>query len=107
MIPEMDRRQEQELRTWATALTGANEPDRKAMGRAILMLLGQIESLRTELERSAAEAPPPPPPPAAAEEPAAAVQEESTETIAVYDAAAQGLRGRLRIPHRPRSTDAE
>jgi hypothetical protein len=101
MIPAMDRRQEQELRSWATALAGAHEADRKAMGRAILMLLGQIESLRSELERAAAEPAPPP-----AEEPAGTVQEESTETIAVYDAA-PNLLGRLRIPHRPKSTDAD
>jgi hypothetical protein len=100
MIPAMDPRQEQELRTWATALTGAQEADRKAMGRAILMLLGQIESLRGELDRAAAEPPGPPP----VEEPVAAAQEESTETIAVYDAA-PGVRGRLRLPHRSKSTD--
>jgi hypothetical protein len=104
MIPAMDPRQEQELRTWANALAGAQEADRKAMGRAILMLLGQIESLRAELDRAAAE--PPPAPPAPAEEPAGTVQDESTETIAVYDAA-PNLLGRLRIPHRPKSTDAD
>jgi hypothetical protein len=105
MIHMMDPRQEQELRTWATALAGAQEADRKAMGRAILMLLGQIDSLRAELDRAAAE-PPPPPPAAPAEEPAGAEREESTETIAVYDAA-PGLLGRLRMPHRPKSTDAD
>jgi len=105
MIPAMDRRQEDELRAWATALTRAQEADRKAMGRAILMLLGQIESLRSELDRAAAE-PPAPPPAAPAEEPAATAEEESTETISVYDAA-PNLLGRLRIPHRPKSTDAE
>lgn len=99
MMPEMDSRQEQELRTWAKALAGAPQADRKAMGRAILMLLGQIESLRAELDRAAE------PPPAPAEEPAEARREESTETIAVYDAA-PGLRGRLRLPHRPKSGDA-
>lgn len=105
MISAMDRRQEDELRTWATALTGAQEADRKAMGRAILMLLGQIESLRSELDRAAAE-PPAPPPAAPAEEPAGTAAEESTETIAVYDAA-PNLLGRLRMSHRPKSTDAE
>jgi hypothetical protein len=102
----VDRRQEHELRAWATALTSAREADRKAMGRAILMLLGQIESLRSELDRAVAEPPPPPPSPAPAEEPAATGPEESTETIAVYDAV-PGLRGRLRIPHRPKSPDAD
>jgi hypothetical protein len=102
MIPLMDPEQEQELRTWATALTRAGQADRKAMGRAILMLLGQIESLRAELDRAAAE---PQPAPAPEVEPAP-VQEESTETIAVYDTA-PGLRGRLRLPHRPRHTDAD
>ena len=102
----MDRRQEHELRTWATALTRAQETDRKAMGKAILMLLGQIDSLRAELDRVAAEPPAPPPPPPPADEPVATRLEESTETIAVYDAAAR-LRSRLRLPHRPRSPDTD
>ncbi len=102
MIPGMDRRQEQELREWATALTGAQEADRKAMGRAILMLLGQVESLRAELDRAAAE---PPPEPAPAEDPPAAGQDEPTDTIAVYEGATSGLRGLLRMPHRPRTPD--
>jgi hypothetical protein len=106
MIPAMDRRQEDELRAWATALTRAQEADRKAMGRAILMLLGQIESLRSQLDRAAPEPPASPPPaPAETEKPAGA-EDESTETISVYDAA-PNLLARLRIPHRQKSTDAE
>jgi hypothetical protein len=104
MIPAMDRRQEQELRDWATALTRADEADRKAMGRAILMLLGQIESLRAELDRAAA--PPPPPPTPVAEQPVPSLPDEATETLAVYPAE-PGLRGRLRLPHRQKSTDAD
>jgi hypothetical protein len=106
MIPVMDPRQEHELRTWANALTRAEQADRKAMGRAILMLLGQIESLRAELDRAAAEPVPAPPAPAPAEAPAGPELEESTETIAVYDAV-PGRRGRLRMPHRPKSPDAD
>jgi hypothetical protein len=102
MIPEMDRTQEQELREWANALTAAREADRKAMGRAILMLLGQVESLRAELDRAAAA---PPPQTAPAEEPPAAEQDEPTDTIAVYEGATSGLRGLLRMPHRPKSPD--
>lgn len=102
MMHGMDRRQEHELRAWANALTRAHETDRKAMGKAILMLLGQIDSLRAELDRVAAE----PPASVPAEEPAGTGVEESTETIAVYDAAAK-LRGRLRLPHRAKSPDTD
>jgi hypothetical protein len=104
MIPVMDPRQEQELRAWAKALTRTREADRKAMGRAILMLLGQIDSLRAELDRAAE-------PPVAAtpqavtpDEPARTALDESTETLAVYDTGVR-RRDRLRIPGRQRDAD--
>ena len=90
----MDPDQEGELRTWAAALSEAEEPDRKAMGRAILMLLGQIESLRTELECSPAEAP------SQAEEAVAGAElppnEPTAEPLAVYDSSAGGVRRWIR-----------
>jgi hypothetical protein len=54
----MDVEQERELLKWAASLTEAAEPERRAMGKAILMLRDQIESLRAELERRSAEEPP-------------------------------------------------
>ena len=58
MMPgvEHEREQELELRRWAVSLAGAGEADRRAMGKAILMLLERIDSLRAELERRPAEA---------------------------------------------------
>lgn len=47
----MEREQERELRQWAIALSEAAERQQRAMGRAILMLLGQIDSLRVELDQ--------------------------------------------------------
>ena len=46
----VEREQERELRQWAIALSGAVEPERRAMGRAILMLLEQVDSLQAELQ---------------------------------------------------------
>ena len=46
-----EREQERELRRWAVGLAGAREADRRATGKAILMLLERIDSLRAELER--------------------------------------------------------
>ncbi|HEX5249853.1 MAG TPA: hypothetical protein VFW14_09325 [Gaiellales bacterium] len=48
---EHEREQERELRRWAVGLAGAREADRRATGKAILMLLERIDSLRAELER--------------------------------------------------------
>jgi hypothetical protein len=45
----MDDRQQQELRRWAEQLAAAADAERRAMGRAILMLLAQIETLQAEL----------------------------------------------------------
>jgi hypothetical protein len=52
---EREQEQERELRKWAVALADAREADRRAMGRAILMLLERIDGLRAELERRPAE----------------------------------------------------
>ena len=98
MIPRMEREQEQEreLRQWAAALAGASEADRRAMGRAILMLLERIDGLRAELERRPAE------PEAAAEAPAAEAEAEAApEADADEDTMVVGLRERLRaVTHR-------
>jgi hypothetical protein len=57
---DVEREQERELRQWAIALSGAAEPERRAMGRAILMLLDRVDSLQAELHgRSSAPEPKP------------------------------------------------
>lgn len=45
----MDDVQERELRQWGEALADSSDSERRAMGKAILMLLDQIESLKTSL----------------------------------------------------------
>ncbi len=97
---EQEREQEQELRRWAVGLAGAGVADRRAMGRAILMLLDRIDSLRSELERRppeavAAEAPEPVAEPEPA--PVADADPDAEDTMVV------GLRERLRaVTHRTR-----
>jgi hypothetical protein len=97
---EREREQERELRRWAGALADAGAADRRAMGRAILMLLDRIDSLRAELDRRPAEA-------VAAEEPEP-VAETEPEPVAGADPDAEdtmvvGLRERLRaVTHRSR-----
>jgi hypothetical protein len=49
----VEREQERELRQWAIALSGAAEPERRAMSRAILMLLDRVDSLQAELDERA------------------------------------------------------
>jgi hypothetical protein len=46
----VDHVEEHELRAWADALCASADSERRAMGKAILMLLGQIETLKGELE---------------------------------------------------------
>ena len=99
---EREREQERELRRWAGALADAGAADRRAMGRAILMLLDRIDSLRAELDRRPAEAEA-----VAAEEPEP-VAETEPEPVADADPDAEdtmvvGLRERLRaVTHRSR-----
>jgi hypothetical protein len=95
---EREREQERELRRWAVGLSDARDADRRAMGRAILMLLERIDGLRAELDRR-------PPEPAMAPEIPAPVPE--TEAAAVpeadpdEDTMVVGLRERLRaVTHR-------
>ena len=45
----MDDVQERELRQWGEALAESSDSERRAMGKAIVMLLDQIESLKTSL----------------------------------------------------------
>ncbi len=45
----MDDDQERELRQWGEALAESSDSERRAMGKAIVMLLDQIESLKTSL----------------------------------------------------------
>ena len=97
---EHEREQERELRRWAVALAGAREADRRATGKAILMLLERIESLRAELERRPLEVAVP----AAEPEPVAQAEPEAVaETDPDEDTMVVGLRERLRaVTHRSR-----
>jgi hypothetical protein len=45
----VDDRQQQELRDWGSRLAAASDAERRAMGRAILMLLAHIEALQAKL----------------------------------------------------------
>lgn len=97
---EHEREQERELRRWAVGLVGAREADRRATGKAILMLLERIDSLRAELERRPVEVAVPEvePEPAAEAEP-----EPVAETDPDEDTMVVGLRERLRaVTHRSR-----
>jgi hypothetical protein len=95
---EREREQERELRRWAAALADAREADRRAMGRAILMLLERVDGLRAELERRPAEpvvAPEAPVPEAEAAAAGAPEVDPDEDTMVV------GLRERLRaVTHR-------
>lgn len=94
----MESEHERELRQWADALAGAAEAERRAMGRAILMLLDRIERLRAELELERA-APPAQPPPADPEATDPAVTEQATGELPAAepdkDKTVAGLRERL------------
>ena len=86
----MDSEQERQLREWARVLGGANEPDRRAMGRAIMMLLDQIEALRAELARR------PPASEAEVVQDAGPAVELPADTMPLGDTIATGFRDRLR-----------
>ena len=97
---EQEREQERELRRWAVGLAGAQEADRRATGKAILMLLERIDSLRAELERRPVEVavPQAEPEPVGVAEP-----EPGGETDPDEDTMVVGLRERLRaVTHRSR-----
>jgi hypothetical protein len=95
----VEAEQELELRRWAVVLSGDSMPERRAMGRAMQMLLGQIDSLRGELERERAAAEPVAAEPAAADAP----EEGREEAPPAEDTTVVGLRDRLRAAtHRGR-----
>jgi hypothetical protein len=95
---EREQEQERELRRWAVSLAGAGEADRRAMGKAILMLLERIDSLRAELERRPVEVAGPE---AEADPVAEAEPEPVAETDPDEDTMVVGLRERLRaVTHR-------
>jgi hypothetical protein len=58
---DVDDHDQRELRDWAERLVAATEAERRAMGRAILMLLAQIEVLQGELVAHSNQAMPDPP----------------------------------------------
>lgn len=96
----MEPEHEHELRQWAVALSEAAEREQRAMGRAILMLLEQVDSLRAELDQAASTPEPD------AIDPAPAVDDEATSEVEadaspVEDTPVVGLRDRLRaVAHR-------
>ena len=95
---DVDREQEQELRQWATALSEAAEPERRAMGRAVLMLFEQVDSLHAELQLRP---PAPEPHPVASAVDGAATSEADATLVA--DMRVLGLRDRWRAAtHRGR-----
>ncbi|HVI18236.1 MAG TPA: hypothetical protein VM712_07645 [Gaiellales bacterium] len=84
---DVDPAQTRELRSWAEALSGSTEPEKRSMGRALVMLLDRIE----ELERDIAARP------GSAPEPVAAEPEPAPDLAAsVEDTQPIGLRDRLR-----------
>jgi hypothetical protein len=93
-IGSVDSEDERELQAWATRLTTSTDPERKAMGKALLMLLRQIESLRSELERL----PDMPPTPGNRAQPVdvQATGELALEDIPAFPSGNSGLRFRLR-----------
>jgi len=97
---DMERDQERELRQWAIALSEAAEPERRAMGRAILMLLEQVDLLHAELQRRA---PAPELPQFAPAVDGAATREVDADTTPVKETRVLGFRDRLRAAtHRGR-----
>lgn len=88
----VEAEQELELRRWAVVLSGDSVPERRAMGRAIQMLLGQIDSLRVELERERAASEPVAAEPAAEDGP----EESQEQAPPAEDTTVVGLRDRLR-----------
>jgi hypothetical protein len=53
----MNTREQRELRQWADQLCEVDDPERRAMGRAIAMLLDRIEELEKELSAAPQAAP--------------------------------------------------
>ena len=91
--------EQQQLRDWADRLCALDDPERRAMGRAISMLLDRIDELERELESAPASGPPAPaqwlelpvqPEPEPLPEPVA------TSTEVGEDTAQLSLRDRLR-----------
>lgn len=56
----MDVGEQRQLRQWADRLAVVDDPERRAMGRAISLLLDRIDQLERELTSSAEPAPPAP-----------------------------------------------
>jgi hypothetical protein len=50
----MDVREQRQLRQWADRLAVVDDPERRAMGRAISLLLDRIDQLERELTSAAA-----------------------------------------------------
>ena len=99
----MNMGEQQQLREWADRLCEVEDPERRAMGRAISMLLDRIDELERELGHTAPHEPPPAPTPEWLQMPAE--PEPELETVLVErgdgepapdDTAQLTLRDRLR-----------
>ena len=88
----MDERQEQQIREWAAALGERDDPERRAVGRAMLMMLDEIAMLRSRLaavieaEQAGAERlPDEPPEPAPPPTPAPDADDQQTAPLRLRD----------------------
>jgi hypothetical protein len=93
----VDDLQERQLRSWAESLCQSAATDQRATGKAMLMLLEQIDSLRVELEQQAAEPEAPEPSPADGQDPA---EPPEPSSASIEDTATISLRDRLRAAAR-------
>jgi hypothetical protein len=80
----MDVAEQHQLREWARRLSGVQDAERRAMGRAIAMLLDRIDELERELTSAAAEPAPETGPSAAAFSQPVSVGED-TEQLSLRD----------------------
>lgn len=95
----MDLAQVNELRSWATRLEGGSSEELRAAGRAIRMLVDEVESLEAKLVEARAGAPPTEPgaPPPVTTPPAENTPEETDPPWAAADERTQGsFRSRLK-----------
>jgi len=82
----VDGQQEQQLREWAAALGDRDDPERRAVGRAMLMMLDEISMLRSRLARAIeAEREFEQPPTEPLSPPAPAEDEQKTATLRLRD----------------------
>jgi hypothetical protein len=95
--------EQQQLRDWAGRLCTVEDPERRAMGRAISMLLDRIDELERELRDAGSAEPRPapewielPPDPESEPDPDAILDAAAADEPAPDDTAQLTLRDRLR-----------